>query len=101
MSPQEVAPLQEKAGGLGFTFCQGCGYCVPECPEEIDIPEVFRLQVFHDQYGMTDYTKSAYRSRYAAKVDQCTECRSCIERCPARLEIPELLEKAKIILGQD
>lgn len=101
MSPREVSILQEKANELGFTFCQGCGYCVPDCPEEIDIPEVFRLQTFHDQYGMTGYAKSAYRSRHAAKVDLCTECQLCLERCPAQLEIPELLKNAKVILGQE
>jgi hypothetical protein len=101
MSPQEVSVLQEKVKELGFTFCQGCGYCVPDCPEEIDIPEVFRLQTFHDQYGMTGYAKSTYRNRHAAKVDLCTECQSCMERCPAQLEIPDLLNKAKVILGSE
>ena len=99
MSPEEVGVLRKKAETLGFTFCQGCGYCVPECPEEINIPEVFRLQTFHDQYGMMGYAKATYRTRHAAKVDLCTECRSCMERCPAQLEIPELLKKAKATLG--
>lgn len=101
MDSLEVSVLHEKASGLGLTFCQGCGYCVPECPEEINIPEVLRLQAFHDQYGMTGYAKATYRNRYAEKVDLCTECQACTERCPAQLDIPELLKKAKVTLGQN
>ena len=99
IDPKEVDVLREKAKGLGFTFCQGCGYCLPECPEEIAIAEVFRLHTFHDQYGMTGYAKAQFRERHETKVDLCTECQSCMERCPAQLEIPELLKKARAVLG--
>ncbi len=102
MSAEEVAVLREKAEGLGFTFCQGCGYCVPECPEGINIPEVFRLQAFHDQYGLTLYAKDSYhRFGYVDKVPGCTGCQSCMEHCPAQLEIPELLKKAHATLTRD
>ncbi len=97
----EVSVLQKKAKGLGLTFCQNCSYCVPECPEGIDIPEVFRLQAFHDQYGMTGYAKASFRNSHQEKVDLCTECQLCMERCPAQLNIPELLKKARITLGQN
>jgi len=101
LSPEEVVSLKEKAEKLGFTFCQGCGYCVPDCPEGINIPEVFRLQAFHDQYGMTEYAKDTYhREHHGERVERCTDCKSCMEHCPAELEIPELLEKVKAIMGK-
>ncbi len=101
MDTEEIALLLEKAKGLGLTFCQGCSYCVSECPQEINIPEVFRLLAFHEQYGMTGYARATFRSQHEYRVGQCTECQSCMERCPAQLEIPQLLEKAKITLGQN
>ncbi|MFC2007716.1 aldo/keto reductase [Chloroflexota bacterium] len=100
MDPREATAHQEKAKELGFTFCQGCGYCLPECPEGINIAEVFRLQTFHDQYGLTNYARDSFRrNRHADKVEQCTACGACMLHCPAQLEIPELLEKAKATLG--
>ncbi|MFC1897216.1 aldo/keto reductase [Chloroflexota bacterium] len=101
MDTEEIAVHLEKARGLGITFCQGCSYCVNECPQEINIPEVFRLLAFHEQYGMTGYARTVFQSQHQNKVSQCTECQSCMERCPAQLEIPQLLEKAKITFGQN
>ena len=99
MSLADAEQLQRRARKVGFTFCQGCGYCLPQCPEGIDIPEVFKLQVLYQQYGMINYAHDAYRESYEMKVAQCTECRACTERCPAELDIPELLKKARLILG--
>ncbi len=101
VDPVEISVLQERAKGLGLTFCQNCNYCVPECTEEIDIPEVFRLQAFHDQYGMTGYAKFTFRMNHQEKVDSCTECQLCTERCPAQLNIPELLKKVRATLGKN
>ena len=101
MSAEEVDLMLQKAQSLGFTFCQGCGYCLPCCPEEIDIQAVFRLLSFHQQYGMVDYAQSSYRERHQVKVLRCNECELCMERCPAGLEIPVLLKRANAVLGGD
>jgi len=99
MPPQERAALQERAKDMVYTFCQGCGYCLPLCPEGIDIPRIFKLQVLLEQYGMERYAKTTYREAFQWQVRRCTDCRSCMERCPSQLDIASLLKKADSILS--
>ncbi|RLC70164.1 MAG: hypothetical protein DRI26_07665, partial [Chloroflexi bacterium] len=98
MAPAEKRLLSERAKGMVYTFCQGCGYCLPLCPKGIDIPRIFKLQVLLEQYGMEDYAKTTYREVFKPWADQCDECESCMERCPSQLEIPALLKKADALL---
>lgn len=99
MPPSEVKELQERAKEVGFTFCQGCGYCLPLCPKGIGIQDVFRLLVSHEQYGMKEWAKTIYREEHEALVTLCDECLSCVEICPAQLDIPAKLKEAAAILG--
>jgi len=99
MALEEAARLKERARSAGYTFCTGCGYCLPVCEEGIDIREVFRLWVFHDQYGLRGLAKERFQQYHREKVNLCTECLSCTERCPAFLDIPTLLKKAARVLG--
>ena len=99
MPPKEKSVLQERAKSMVYTFCQGCGYCLPLCPEGIDIPRVFKLQVLLEQYGMEDYARSTYKEAFQAQVKKCTECQSCMERCPSQLDIPNLLKQSDSLLS--
>ena len=99
MPAQEKAVLQERAKSMVYTFCQGCGYCLPLCPEGIDIPRIFKLQVLLEQYGMERYAKTTYKEAFQWQVRRCTECNSCMERCPSQLNIPNLLKKTDLILS--
>lgn len=106
MSTEEKRLLQERAKSLIYTFCQGCGYCLPLCPVGIDIPRVFRLQVLLEQYGLEQYARHAYHGYgygggFKAQVALCTDCQACMERCPSQLDIPSLLKKADAILSSD
>jgi len=99
MSAVEKAQLQERARQMGFTFCTNCGYCLPLCADGINIAEVFKLQVFYEQYGMKEYAREVYRQEHEAKVALCVDCTSCVERCPVELDIPALLKEADALLG--
>ncbi len=99
MSAEEKTQLQERARQVGFTFCTNCGYCLPLCPNEINIPEVFKLQVFYEQYGMKEYAREVYQQEHEAKVALCVDCTTCMERCPVELDIPTLLKEAHALLG--
>ena len=99
MTLEEVTELQERAKEVGYTFCEGCGYCWPLCPKGIFIQDVFRLLVFHEQYGMKEWAETVYREDHEALVASCDECQSCMEVCPAQLDIPAKLKEAAAILG--
>lgn len=99
MPLEEIEELQERAKEVGFTFCEGCGYCWPLCPKGIAIQDVFRLLVFHEQYGMKEWAETVYREDHEALVAGCDECESCMEVCPAQLDIPAKLREAAAILG--
>jgi predicted aldo/keto reductase-like oxidoreductase len=99
MSLQEKRLLQERARSMIYTSCMQCGYCLIECPNEIDIKDVFRLRNFYEQFGLVDYTKRKYQEQYEDKVALCSECMACVGRCPAQLDIPAELREADAILG--
>ncbi len=101
LDPREEAQLKERAAAAGFTFCQGCGYCLPLCPEGINIQEVFRLWVFNDRYGLGEYSRRNFQEYQREMVDSCTECQDCMERCPAKLDIPRLLREAAAALDRE
>ena len=70
-----------------------------ECPQGIDIQSVFRLLVFHQQYGVKERSERVYHEDHKARVSLCDECQSCMEVCPAQLDIPAKLKEAAAILG--
>lgn len=99
MSPQERTELQERARSMIYSPCMQCGYCLIECPNEIDIKDVFRLRNFYEQFGLVDYTKRRYQELYEDKVALCSECMACVGRCPAQIDIPAELRAADATLG--
>lgn len=93
LDDDERADLIEKARFLGEDICRNCGYCVDDCPQEIDIPRLMRI---HDEARRFAYDWPRFRREYAEiepKADACVECKSCEEHCPFDLPIIERLKK--------
>lgn len=79
--------------------CLRCGYCLP-CPNEVNIPEVFRAAQM--AAGYPDNLKHMGFDLYEElepRADACAECGQCVEKCPAGLEIPALLKQAHEMLA--
>jgi predicted aldo/keto reductase-like oxidoreductase len=103
MGPQTDVEREELFHALGrmrgtYRYqqdCLRCGYCVPVCPEGIQIPDVF-----HAVYASRHYreqTRSLGAEIYrglAISPEECTECGTCLEECPADIPIPERLKEA-------
>ena len=94
--------VQEKTTALGQKFCTSCGYCQP-CPQEVNIPGVFRLWNLMRGYGNKEYSQLEYlkikeRRHWAdfpgASAEACSECGECQEQCPEGLPIIEDLKRA-------
>jgi len=97
LSPQEVRELVQRVGDVGKDFCRNCGYCLP-CPQEINIPDVFRFEGYYTRYGMKEWAREQYAA-LDVKVEECAECEQCMEKCPYGLDIPRLLKKAAQVLA--
>jgi predicted aldo/keto reductase-like oxidoreductase len=77
-------------------YCTGCGYCMP-CPNEVNIPRIFRKYNEARVYGLWEVTRATYRdwSPSAGKrADACVECGLCEEKCPQRIPIRTQLAEA-------
>lgn len=100
LTEAERDELIREIGRLRATYkygleCLRCGYCVPVCPQGIQIP-----QVLHAVYAYCHYPGQTrrigldlYRS-LAISPEECQECEACVEVCPAGIPIPERLKEA-------
>lgn len=102
-----VEAIQEATVALEKPFCTSCGYCMP-CPEQVNIPGIFRLWNIMRGYGNAEYSKLEYlkiqEQRHWAdfpgkSADHCIECGTCEERCPENLPIIENLKQAHLDLS--
>jgi predicted aldo/keto reductase-like oxidoreductase len=76
--------------------CTGCQYCMP-CPQQVDIPGIFKLYNACQQFNHHPIDKLFYQRNIAASgsgADKCIACGLCKQHCPQQLEIPDLLKKA-------
>jgi predicted aldo/keto reductase-like oxidoreductase len=86
------------AEALGTEYCTGCGKCLP-CPEDINIPELLRLNGLLRVYDLEEWCRDRYKFMGNAgtwypgvKADHCTRCGLCEPRCPEGVPIVRLLE---------
>lgn len=94
---QAVNEMMEENKRLADLYCTGCGYCVP-CPQEIKIPDIFRIMNYHRVYGLTEYARTQY-ARLEVKADACVECGKCEEKCPQNIEIRKQLKETHAALA--
>lgn len=97
-----VERIRRKTMALGESFCTSCGYCQP-CPEQVNIPGIFRLWNLMRGYGNADYSKLEYmklrEQRHWAdfpgkSAEHCVECGECEAKCPENLPIMADLKRA-------
>jgi len=93
---EEIKMLMELAGDAGKGFCRNCGYCLP-CPEGVAIPDIFRLEGYHERYGLREWAEEQYRS-LEVDATACSDCGQCTELCPYQVPVPERLREAHRIL---
>ena len=96
LTEEEKEAMFREAERLGKDFCRGCRYCQP-CPQEINIPEILRLEGYHTRYGLRSWAKEQY-TKLKVKADSCVDCGECEEKCPFKLPIREMLKKADEVL---
>ncbi|MCS6830507.1 MAG: aldo/keto reductase [Armatimonadota bacterium] len=101
LSPEEVAAINaamDENKRLADLYCTGCNYCLPYCPEEVNISHIFQAMNYYRVYGLKDYAREHYHaigSRWVKgrKADACVDCGECENHCPQHIPIREQLKE--------
>lgn len=72
--------------------CTACNYC-SVCPQEISIPEIFRINNQMQLDGDSVKAAAQYAALAGHNAADCIQCRACVEQCPQGIDIPVELEK--------
>lgn len=108
LSPAEVAGINaamEENKRLADLYCTGCNYCLPHCPQEINIPHIFQAMNNHRIYRTEEYARGQYNEIGVSpwvkgrKADACIDCGLCEEHCPQKIEIRRQLKECFKVFG--
>ena len=91
LSSEELTQIGSIRSTLGKKFCQWCGYCMPTCPQEINIPGVINLKVTYKLWPQSTFI--ANKQEAVTKAEGCLDCKICESKCPYGLECVSLLKK--------
>ena len=81
--------------------CTACRYCVDDCPQKINIPEIFKAVNAYKQFGNAAGTNKPFNQwnydravKDGGKASDCIQCGSCEAHCPQHINIIEELKAA-------
>ena len=75
--------------------CTECGYCLPRCPQQIDIPGIFGAMNLRLGSGQIEASEAAYAAATAegARAVSCIACGACERACTQGLPIVDELAR--------
>ena len=88
----QVVDVIKKQNLIG---CTACGYCLPGCPQHINIPAAFSSlnnQKQHPGWNCTQYYNA--QTQGGGKASDCIECGKCEKVCPQHLPVQAYLKDA-------
>jgi len=71
---------------LSGNFCQQCSYCLPQCPESVDIPTWMRASMYAFGHGQPAKARQLLAEHRAAEPS-CTDCDRCSVQCSLGLDV--------------
>lgn len=86
-------PSEELSSGL---YCQQCNRCIPQCPEEIDIPTIMRSYMYAYGYRNLELAQKTLRSSGLNSVP-CIDCKDCKVTCRMGFDVrTKILDIARL-----
>ncbi len=100
-----IGAAMEENKRLADLYCTGCNYCLPHCPEEINISAAFQAMNYLRVYGLTEFARNHYNNigsewLKGAKADACIQCGECEQHCPQDIPITRQLEEVAATFGE-
>ena len=92
---------QEAINAGASIACTGCRYCVEGCPQQIPIPQIFKVRNNQLLYELPEERargEYGFATRGKGVASDCVECRQCEDACPQHLPIPDLLKECAAAL---
>ena len=96
LTDSERATLFDAAGAIrarNIIACTSCRYCVPGCPMNIEIPELFAC--LNEKRNSGSWQSEYFyelKTKNGSPASACIECGACENICPQKLPIRELLK---------
>ena len=90
---EAIRKAQEIFNKVNEVPCTGCRYCVEGCPQQIAIPEIFKVRNKQLSFGQLEETKKEYEAIDGAKASECIGCGQCESVCPQKIDIINQLGK--------
>ncbi len=107
LSEDESATLNKAIDALNAIPtipCTACRYCVDDCPQQINIPEIFKAMNGYKQFGNAAGTNKPFNqwnytraTKDGGKASDCIQCGSCEAHCPQHINIIEELKAAAAV----
>jgi uncharacterized protein len=69
-------------------FCSGCRQCIPDCPQNLPVPDLMRAYMYAYGYAMPSLAKNLL-NELKASPDPCGNCNICNVRCSRDFMIKE------------
>lgn len=94
MTDQEKEDLKGDGTTAGL-FCQGCEQCVPQCPNNVPVPDIMRSYMYAYGYRDLGLARNVIDNLPVAAQKDCNLCPECVVTCRMGFDIQA---KAKDIL---
>lgn len=102
LTKEENALIEKIAKDFAdFVPCTACGYCLKECPQELEIPKI--IAAYNDLSLRVSFTPRMYIESLpeGKKPFDCLACGACEKQCPQKIKISEVMAKCSDILSKN
>ena len=92
LTPELEEVIKADRESLQGIFCRACGYCMPTCPQHIQINTAARMSLLLRR-APTEMNLGEAGQKIMAQAETCIECGVCKTKCPYGLDTPALLKR--------